>query len=413
MPSGQRIHLYCLCWNDARMLPWFFQHYDELVDEYFIFDNGSTDESIPLLEKHGRVHLAHFDVTGDSFVDEERRLGDTIWQGSDADWVIVTDIDEHVYHPCLRDYLRTCTEQNITAIRSIGYEMVSDHFPRQRRPLVELVTTGMRSGGHDRLCVFNPTALTATNYGPGRHKAKPEGRVIWPARPEVLLLHFKQLGRNYPVIRSAELRRGLRPRDLERRWGVHYMWSAARIKRNWRAMHAASVPVPGLGELKHIPPEKYAEEEHIVRECGLFDHEWYLATYPDIAAVEADPLLHFCAHGWKEGRLPNFYFDTAWYSKNYPELRTPGRNPLCDYVARGEKAGAWPSPMFQTDWYRAQHQLAADESPLAHYLQRRATGQVSPVSSFDVVSYCQSHPELLAAGGDPFEDYCRRQGGAR
>src|ERR1017187_1220993 len=116
MRGGQRIHLYCLCWNDARMLPWFFQHYDRIVDAYFIFDNGSTDESLSIIEKHGRLHLAHFDVAGDSFVDEERRMGDTRWRGSDADWVIVTDIDEHIYRPGLRNYLQRCTEQNVTAI---------------------------------------------------------------------------------------------------------------------------------------------------------------------------------------------------------------------------------------------------------------------------------------------------------
>ena len=70
MPGGLKIHLYCLCWNDARMLPYFFRHYDDIVERYFIFDNGSTDGSLALLDSHPRVETTHFEVPGDSFVDE-------------------------------------------------------------------------------------------------------------------------------------------------------------------------------------------------------------------------------------------------------------------------------------------------------------------------------------------------------
>jgi len=151
------------------MLPFFFQHYDTIVDRYFVFDNGSTDDSLSLLESHGRVEIAHFETLGDSFVDEERRLGNSMWRNSDADWVIVTDIDEHIYHPDLRGYLERCTENGITAIESGGFEMVAESFPIGKEPLVEQVTTGMRSFAHNRLCIFNPKAIAETNFNAGRH----------------------------------------------------------------------------------------------------------------------------------------------------------------------------------------------------------------------------------------------------
>ena len=34
-----RVHLYSICWNDARILPYFFRHYDSLVDRYVIYDD--------------------------------------------------------------------------------------------------------------------------------------------------------------------------------------------------------------------------------------------------------------------------------------------------------------------------------------------------------------------------------------
>jgi hypothetical protein len=411
----QRIDLYCLCWNDARMLPYFFQHYDDMVDRYFVLDNGSTDGSLSLLEGHGRVEITHFDVPGDSFVEEERRLADTMWQGSDADWVIVIEIDEHLYRPNLAEYLRRCTTQGITAIRSIGYEMVSDTFPTRTRPLVEQVTVGARSLPHDRLCIFNPKEITETNFGLGRHTADPAGRVVWPDNREVLLLHYKGVGMEYLIARSAELRLGLKERDLEEGWGVQYTWSPAEITARWGAVKAASGPVPGLGVLKHIEPAKYFEEQRIVELSGLFDSEWYMANYPDVErmlcapVVPADALSHYCAHGWEQGRQPNFYFDPNWYCTTYPEMHTAGRNPLRDYLEHGEKEGASPSPRFNTKWYRDEHHLPIEESPLQHYLSRRKVGMVSPLPEFDVVKYCQRHPKVLAVGYDPFEHYCNRK----
>ena len=252
------------------MLPFFFQHYDKFVDRYFIYDNGSTDNSLSLLRHHGRVQVEHFDTDGDSFVDKERILGDTIWKGSDADWVIVTDIDEHTYHPELLPYLGRMKEQGVTAIQSIGYEMVADTFPAVARPLLEQITQGARSVGHDRLCIFNPREITETNFSPGRHKAAPEGNAVWPAYPEVLLLHFKHVGPDYLILRSAELRKGLKSRDLDKGWGTHYLWSSAQIRRNWQKLKSMSGPVPGLGTLKYIKPENYAQQERMLGRIGTW-----------------------------------------------------------------------------------------------------------------------------------------------
>ncbi len=173
-------------------------------------------------------------------------------------------------------------------------------------------------------------------------------------------------------------------------------------------MNNASRPVPGLGTLKHVEPASYYDERYIQR-SGLVDEDWYLANYPDAKAAGYDALTHFCTHGWKEDRKPNFYFDPVWFCARYPALHTDGRNPLYEYVVHGEREGAWPSPLFNAGWYRAQHGLSADESPLRHYIQRRNAGLVSPVPDFDAVEYCRKHPEIIAAGRDPFEHYWRRQ----
>jgi Glycosyl transferase family 2 len=404
--AKQRIHLYCLCWNDARMLPFFFRHYDPVVDRYVILDNGSTDRSLQLLEEHPKVTVRHFDVSGDSFVEEEQRLSDTVWHESRgiADWVIVVDIDEHVFHPDLAGYLRRCTESEVTALRAIGYEMVADEFPEAQLPLVESVPLGVRSAGHDKLCIFNPDAVTQTCYAPGRHLAEPTGTVSWPEHPEILLLHYKQLGVDYAIRRSAELRLGLGPGDVEQGWGRQYLWSPAEIADKWSEMRAAAAPVPGLGSLRHVEPAYY-DEEHVVAESGLFDADWYLAAYPDIQSAGVNALSHFCIHGWREDRKPNFYFDTSWYLADHPEVQATGQNPLLHYIRDGEREGAQPSLQFEPEWYREQYGLSETDSPLQHYLLHRASGRVSPNPEFDVIEYCRQRPPLEAELQDPFEEH--------
>lgn len=49
------------------MLPYFFRHYDSLVDRYFISDNGSSDRSRELLVATAGWS-SEFRITGCSFV---------------------------------------------------------------------------------------------------------------------------------------------------------------------------------------------------------------------------------------------------------------------------------------------------------------------------------------------------------
>ena len=52
-----KIDLYARCWNEGDMLPFFFLHYDHLVQRYVIYDDGSTDNSQQLLSLNPKVEL--------------------------------------------------------------------------------------------------------------------------------------------------------------------------------------------------------------------------------------------------------------------------------------------------------------------------------------------------------------------
>jgi hypothetical protein len=53
----------------------------------------------------------------------------------------------------------------------------------------------------------------------------------------------------------------------------------------------------------------------LIRASGLFDVDWYLATYPDVAASGLDPIDHYLRIGAALGYNPNPLFDTNYYAR--------------------------------------------------------------------------------------------------
>ena len=53
----------------------------------------------------------------------------------------------------------------------------------------------------------------------------------------------------------------------------------------------------------------------LIRASGLFDGDWYRATYPDAAASGLDPVTHYLRIGAAKGYNPNPLFDTGYYAR--------------------------------------------------------------------------------------------------
>jgi hypothetical protein len=80
------------------------------------------------------------------------------------------------------------------------------------------------------------------------------------------------------------------------------------------------------------------EAPRVVR-AGLFDASWYLERNPDVAASGVNPLIHYLARGWIEGRDPNPRFDTQAYLRANPGVAASGMNPLTHYLLHGRREG--------------------------------------------------------------------------
>ena len=83
----------------------------------------------------------------------------------------------------------------------------------------------------------------------------------------------------------------------------------------------------------------------LIYTSDLFDANWYLETYKDVAAVGIDPVQHYLNSGASEGRNPSSRFDGNWYIQRYPDVAETGMNPLLHYIKHGREEGRSISPL--------------------------------------------------------------------
>lgn len=146
---------------------------------------------------------------------------------------------------------------------------------------------------------------------------------------------------------------------------------------------------------------------------GLFDAQFYLSAYPDVAAAGVDPFEHYLAFGAFEGRDPNAAFDTSFYLENRPDVAASGENPLLHYVETGAfedtvngsgERQTDPNPYFDSAAYLDAFPeiLAAGDNPLQHYLQfgeREMTSgnRVDVIAGFDPATYAVENTDVTFA----------------
>ena len=229
------------------MLPFLFLHYDKLVQRYIIYDDASTDNSEEILRLNPKVELRRAPWSDrNSRVNSALALFETCWRESRgvADWVIVTDVDEHLYHPDIYHYLAQCRAQGVTIIPALGYQMLSEQFPEHKTLLCQSLTRGACDALYSKLSIFSPNEIDAVNYRPGRHSAAPTGRVVLPTRDELLLLHYRYLDFERVRKRFAQiLTTRTRETDLAMGWGVQYSWSSEQLREAWDLMTSRLVDI--------------------------------------------------------------------------------------------------------------------------------------------------------------------------
>ncbi len=222
------IHLYTLCWNEEKLLPFFIDHYYDFTQKITVYDNYSTDKSEQILDQYEKVDVVKYDSNGELNDILYLEIKNNAWKRSrgKADFVIVCDVDEFLYSNNLFETFRYLKKNNFTIIKPNGFQMVSDTFPEHKRgrKLTDIVKTGFSDNKWlSKSILFDPNRILEINYLPGAHECNPKGYVKMFISDDLKMLHYKDLSLEYLLNRKKEYAKRLSKINIEKGWATYYL----------------------------------------------------------------------------------------------------------------------------------------------------------------------------------------------
>lgn len=222
-PTNIKVRILSTCKNEENILPYFLRYYSGFCSEIDIYDNGSTDRSIEIINSFPRTRLNHYNTDNKMNTEIMTRIQNTKYKenSKNFDWQIVSDIDEIFYHPQLIKKLIEYKQENITIPLIEGYEMKSIQFPTEDKNIFDIIKTGVRHTPYDKNGIFNPQCVEI-NYHAGRHSCSPVGNIKYSNNAEIKLLHYCFLSYYYFYKKNSERNNELSEMNKHKGYGIHY-----------------------------------------------------------------------------------------------------------------------------------------------------------------------------------------------
>jgi glycosyltransferase involved in cell wall biosynthesis len=228
------IYTYIFCWNEEKILPFTLDHYEQFSDRIFLLDNYSTDNSVEIAKKYDKVTVVPFSCRDEDTYDEfeSANLRSTIYRDETygfnatgkADWAILVDADEFVHHPEIEGVLKHYMEQGVGVPRLAGFDMFAKEFPEYKKG--ELLTQKVKTG-NESLSMCKPVIIAPdkvqVKFSVGAHfHSEATGHALPSMYPEIVLLHYKGLGKDYVTKRYKQLLPRSSCTNKENQFGEHW-----------------------------------------------------------------------------------------------------------------------------------------------------------------------------------------------
>lgn len=224
-----------IAWNEAEVIRLTISHYQKFCDHVIVYDNHSTDNTADIARSMG-AEVVPFGLPGVLSDDEYLKVKNHAWKGSDADWEIIVDTDEVIYHPSIVNVLERSLEAGDTIMTTWGWQIMSLAVPRFYWLEVK---HGYHYSNYSKSAVFSPR-LQEIGYVYGCHEAKPKGHVQY-SKDTLLLAHYSNIGGPWRLIKKhAAYRERLSDRNRRFGLGVHYTYSDEQRINEWNERYAQS-----------------------------------------------------------------------------------------------------------------------------------------------------------------------------
>ena len=167
------------------------------------------------------------------------------------------------------------------------------------------------------------------------------------------------------------------------------------------------------------------DEVHRVISAAV-DPAFYRAVNPELDEADLDPVRHYAAQGWREGRDPAPWFCSAAYLAANADVRRSGVEPFYHYLLIGRREGREVAPSPKGESYllgRAGRGEAAgwrfeppSPRPAAPVRMRAAPPPAEDpqavvqlralvATEFDAEFYLDANPDVAAAGSDALDHF--------
>jgi hypothetical protein len=258
------IWVYTICWNESRVIEFYLRHYEQFAERIVVYDENSDDGTRNILQAHPKVEVRQFIRTvPDSLELSKKAVHDNCWKEARgaANWVILVDVDEHVYHPNLDAYLVEQSRRGVTFVPTLGFQMISNVFPSRGEHLAHTRTRGFPRHTYSKPVVFNPAAIDELDMEAGSHSAAPSGRIHFPEIDEVMLLHYKYLSFEYVVERYRQLSPRVGSIDVANSWDFHFHQTPEQHFRRFGAERRSLIDIsaPGFAPAQHYSKQSWRD----------------------------------------------------------------------------------------------------------------------------------------------------------
>ena len=244
------------------MLPFTLEHYSSFCNRIYIYDNMSDDRSLSICKKFSKVTVLPWQSKTErgKFNDNEARYikyeGYKKLSKGKADWVILADCDEFIYHPHIRkvlmDYRRAGINYPITQGCNMVAEKIPTYFPRAK--ITDLIKTGTKdepfppdkvfieedSWGFSKPIIFNPKLdvfLSCGSHFINGEKSN-TSEFVFSDSADIKLLHYKYLSEEYVVSRYKQLGARLSKYNIEEEYGLEWLSKEDKFRQSYRDLLA-------------------------------------------------------------------------------------------------------------------------------------------------------------------------------
>jgi len=225
-----KIETYVLARNEELLMPYILRHYKQYGD-VIILESNSTDRTVEIAIAGGAT-VYQYDTKDEVNDSVFIQIKESCWKNSKADWVIVVDADEFVYHP---DLIGILERTDSTVIHPKYWNMFTETFPTTSGQIYEEVNMGTDKGVSaiwgTKTLMFKPSEIKRMNWDPGCHGCNPEGNVRIEYNSGIMTLHMRFLSRQHLIERYTSEAKRMSILNIYKGWGTQFFWSAKQINK--------------------------------------------------------------------------------------------------------------------------------------------------------------------------------------